>query len=85
MASYKVLVRASAERELRGVPIRDIRRIVRKIQALAGDLTPPGSIRLEGETRYRLRQGDWRILYEIDHKAALIEIVKIGHRREVYR
>jgi mRNA interferase RelE/StbE len=85
MACCEVVVRASAERELRRVPQRDLRRIVRKIQRLAAAPTPPGCIRLEGETRYRLRQGDWRILYEVDHEAKTVAIVKIGHRREVYR
>ncbi len=85
MASYRVLVSRSAERELRQVPKRDRRRIVGRMQGLADDPTPPGSIKLEGETRYRLRQGDWRILYEIDHSSKVVDIVRIGHRREVYR
>ena len=85
MVSYRVLVRTSAERELRAIPKHDLRKVVRKIRELAADPTPPGCIKLEGEARYRLRQGDWRILYEIDHGAKTIAIVKIGHRREVYR
>ncbi len=85
MAAFKVLVRSSAERELRSVPNQDLRRIVKKIQALSENPTPPGSIKLEGETRHRLRQGDWRILYEVNYGLRTIEIVKIGHRREVYR
>ncbi len=85
MDSYKVLIRSSAERELRGIPKSDLRRIVKKIQALAGNPMPPGSIKLEGKARYRLRQGDWRILYEIGSDSKTVEIVKVGHRREVYR
>jgi mRNA interferase RelE/StbE len=85
MASYELVVRTSAEKELRSVPKGDLRRIVRKVRALAANPTPPGCVRLEGERRYRLRQGDWRILYEIDHEAKTVTVVKIGHRREVYR
>jgi mRNA interferase RelE/StbE len=85
MASYNVLVSRSAERELRQVPKRDRRRIVERIRSLVDNPTPPSSIKVEGETRYRLRQGDWRILYEIDRSSKAVDIVKIGHRREVYR
>lgn len=85
MASYKVIVSRSAERELRQVPQRDLRRIATKMEALAQDPTPRGSIKLEGEKGYRLRQGDWRIVYEVDHTSRTVDIVKIGHRREVSR
>jgi len=85
MGSYSLMVRASAERELRAVPKEDLRRIRRKIEALTHDPTPPGSKRLTGETRYRLRQGDWRIVYEIDFELKVVEVVKVGHRREVCR
>jgi mRNA interferase RelE/StbE len=85
MASYRVVVGRSAERELRQIPERDLRRIVAKMDALAKDPTPPGSIKLEGVRRYRLRQGDWRIVYAIDHASGTVDIVKVGHRREVYR
>ncbi len=85
MASYRVAVSSSAERELRQIPKRDLRRIARKMEALAQDPTPPGSIKLEGERRYRLRQGDWRLVYEIDHASRTVDIVKVGRRREIYR
>jgi len=85
MASYSAVVSRSAERELRTIPARDLRRIAAKMRALTQDPTPPGSIKLEGEKRYRLRQGDWRIVYEVDHASKTVDIVKVGHRREVYR
>ncbi|MGH9398043.1 MAG: type II toxin-antitoxin system RelE family toxin [Terriglobia bacterium] len=65
-----------------------MRRILQKIQALMANPTPQGCIKLEGTTtdaRYRVRQGDWRILHEINHSRRMIEVVKSGHRREVYR
>jgi mRNA interferase RelE/StbE len=56
-----------------------------RIRGLADDPRPPGSETLSGEDRYRLRQGDYRVIYAIDDDRRIVEIVKIGHRREVYR
>lgn len=83
--SYQVVVRSSAEKELRKIPKLDLGRIVKRIQSLADSPTPPGSIKLEGEESYRVRQGDWRILYEIDHRSKTISVFKVGHRGKVYR
>jgi len=55
------------------------------LKLLAHDPTPPACKKLAGETRYRVRQGDWRILYEINFELKVVEVVKVGHRREVYR
>ena len=85
MASYSLRVKKSAEKELRSVPTTDLPRIVRRIHALATEPRPHGSEKLSGEDNYRVRQGDWRIVYSIDDTAQMIEIVKIGHRRDVYR
>ncbi|HEV2418776.1 MAG TPA: type II toxin-antitoxin system RelE/ParE family toxin [Terriglobia bacterium] len=85
MANYKVSVAASAVKELRGVPKRDRHRIAFRMQSLSGDPRPPGCEKLSGENRYRIRQGDYRILYSIDDSTEAVDIVKIGHRREVYR
>jgi mRNA interferase RelE/StbE len=52
---------------------------------LADDPRPPGSEKLSGEDRYRLRQGDYRVVYAVDDEQPLVEIVRIGHRRDVYR
>lgn len=85
MANYKVSVAASAVKELKGVPKRDRQRIALRMQSLSGDPRPPGCEKLSGESRYRIRQGDYRILYSIDDLMEAVDIVKIGHRREVYR
>jgi mRNA interferase RelE/StbE len=58
---------------------------VDRISKLADDPRPPGSEKPAGDDRYRVRQGPYRILYEIDDGARTVVIVKIGHRREVYR
>ncbi|MGH7709717.1 MAG: type II toxin-antitoxin system RelE family toxin [Gemmatimonadaceae bacterium] len=85
MASYKVLITKSATKELGAVPLKDRRRIVARIQGLADDPRPPGSEKLSGEDKYRLRQGDYRILYEIVDDALVITVVRVGNRRDVYR
>ncbi len=84
-ASYSVAIKKAAERELRALPKEDLRRVVDRIRGLAENPRPPGSEKLSGEERYRIRQGDYRIVYAIDDEARIVEIVKIGHRREVYR
>ena len=85
MGSYSVVYRQSAERELRRIPREDILRIARRIEALGENPRPPGVMRLSGADGYRIRQGDWRVVYLVDDDAKRVDIVKIGHRREVYR
>lgn len=85
MASYEVLIKRSAAKELEALPTKDRRRIATKIQALANDPRPPQVEKLSGEEKYRLRQGDYRVLYAIDDAARQVTVVKIGHRRDVYR
>ncbi len=83
--SYRLVIKKSAERELRAVLQRDLRRIVNRIQGLAANPRPPGNEKLSEQERYRLRQGDYRIVYAVDDDQRTVEVVKIGHRREVYR
>ena len=85
MASYKLSFKRSAEKELRKISKPDLRRIVERIEALSRDPRPSGAHRMKGEGRYwRLRQGDYRVVYEINDREMEISVVKIGHRREVY-
>ena len=85
MASYRVLLKRSAVKELEVLPLTDRRRIAGKIQRLERDPRPPGVEKLSGQDRYRLRQGDYRVLYSIQDASTTVTIVKIGHRREVCR
>lgn len=85
MASYKVLITKTASKELEAVPLTDRQRIVVRIQALAHDPRAPGCEKLSGEDKYRLRQGDYRILYEIVDDELVVTVVCIGNRRDVYR
>jgi mRNA interferase RelE/StbE len=84
-ASYSVAIKKSAERELRTLPKGDLRRVVDRIRGLAETPRPHGNEKLSGQEWYRIRQGDYRIVYAIDDEARTVDIVKIGHRREVYK
>ena len=85
MASYEVLIKPSAARELEDINGRkDRRRVAARIAALARDPRPRGSLKLTGREGYRLRQGSFRILYEVDDPMRIVTIFRIGHRRDVY-
>jgi mRNA interferase RelE/StbE len=84
--SYTIEFTASAARELRALEHAIQRRIATHIDSLANAPIPPGSKKLQGEPGlYRIRVGDYRILYRVDGKRVTILIVKVGHRRDVYR
>ena len=83
--SYSLVLKRSADRELRKVPKEDLRRITDRIRELANNPRPVGSEKLSGQDRYRVRQGDYRIVYAVDDESRTVEVVKVGHRREVYR
>jgi mRNA interferase RelE/StbE len=85
VASYSIQLTRSAAKELERIPLKDRRRIVDRITALADDPRPAGSERLSGDDKYRIRQGDYRILYEIVDYELIVAVVRVGHRREVYR
>lgn len=85
MASYKLQIQRTAERELRKIVQPDLRRIIHAIHALPHEPRPPGARLLKGpERHWRIRQGDYRVVYAIDDAQAQVTIIKIGHRREVY-
>ena len=85
MVEYKITIKKSAAKELEDTPKKDLRKIVKRIQFLARNPRPPGCQKLSGQSRFRIRQGDYRIVYSIEDKARIVDIVKIGHRREIYR
>ena len=84
--SYKLLVKKSAEKELRGIPKQFLSKIIGKIKALASNPRPNACEAMTGsEKHYRVRQNDYRIVYTVDDSKKEIIIVKIGHRGDVYR
>lgn len=87
MASYRVLIKKSAAKELEAIAgKKDRERIAKRIQALADDPRPPGVEKLSGTSeKYRIRQGDFRILYEIQDDVLLVYVVRIANRKDVYR
>ena len=86
MARYKVQIKPSAVREIETIAqIKQRRRIVARIQALAEDPRPRGCEKLSGVDRYRVRQGVYRIVYSIEDKDLIVYVVKVGHRGSVYR
>jgi len=81
MEPYKVVFKKSVAQDLKGIPKRDVKRILEAIQTLA----PAPGKKLSGQERYRLRQGKHRILYAIEDDKLIITVVRIGHRRDIYR
>jgi mRNA interferase RelE/StbE len=85
MAKYRIEFTQSAVKELGGIPKKDVGRIVARVRLLADNPRLPGSMKLSAEERYRVRQGRYRILDTIDDETLMVIIVKIAHRRDVYR
>ena len=85
MAKYKITIKKSAAKELEDIPQKDLRKIIKRIRALADNPRPPGLQKLSPQERYRVRQGDYRIVYSIDDANHIVDIFKIGHRKEIYR
>jgi mRNA interferase RelE/StbE len=84
VASYRLFIKPSAVKELEALP-QDRRRIVAKIHGLAAEPRPAGCEKLSAHDLYRVRQGDYRILYTVQDTDQVAVIIKVGHRREIYR
>nr|VFK20785.1 MAG: mRNA interferase RelE/StbE [Candidatus Kentron sp. LPFa]VFK34741.1 MAG: mRNA interferase RelE/StbE [Candidatus Kentron sp. LPFa] len=85
MAGYSVFFRKSVEKDLSRMPDRDLHRIIERIGLLADDPRPPGCKKLSARERYRIRQGKYRILYSIRDEECTMWVIKVRHRKEVYR
>ena len=86
MGPYKLVFKPSVEKDLRNLPKTVVERVVKKIEGLPGQPSPPGCVRLEGAERLcRIRIGDYRVVYEVDRTARLITVHYVRHRRDVYR
>lgn len=85
MAKYNILIKPSAVKEIEDIPRKDRLRIIQRIQGPANTPRPQGGEKLTGENRYRIRHGVYRIVYSVSDKELHIRVVKVGHRRDVYK
>lgn len=85
MPGYRIFFRKSVQRDVEKIPKKDLQQIMKRIVALAGDPRPPGCEKLSAQERYRIRQGNYRIIYSIQDDELTIWVVKVGHRKDVYR
>ena len=85
MENYKIRVSASAEKALKKIPKKDLSKIIKTIEMLSIDPYPQGCRKISGEDDvYRVRKGNYRVLYEINGNELIIIVLKIGHRKNVY-
>jgi mRNA interferase RelE/StbE len=86
VARYRLLIKPLAVKEIEAIPLkRDRQRVVERISKLAEDPRPAGSEKISGQDKYRVRQGRYRILYAIEDQDLIVQVVKVGHRKDVYR
>ena len=85
MANYRLQIKPSAVKELAAIQLKDRKRLVARIRRLAKEPRPDGCEKLSGQDKYRVRQGHYRVLHSVDDSEPSVTIVKIGHRRDVYR
>ena len=85
MVEYKVYFKESVEKDFSTIPKKDLQKILRRVKTLAIDPRPQGHEKLTGQERYRVRQGRYRIVYSIQDKELTVWVVKVGHRKDIYR
>jgi mRNA interferase RelE/StbE len=82
---YQLLIERSAQKELSKVPHQDRARIIAAIQGLSEDPRPSGVKKLTGRNAWRIRVGNYRVIYEIQDNSLVVLVVSVGHRKEIYR
>jgi len=85
MAAYSIFFKESVKRDITSIPVKDLQRIMERIAGLSENPRPLGGEKLSAQERYRIRQGSYRIIYSIQDRELTVWVVKIVHRREVYR
>ena len=85
MGEYKIFLKESVEKDLRSIPKKDLKKILTRIEALAKEPRPQGYEKLSSQDKYRIRQGTYRIIYSIQDQELTVWVVKVGHRKDVYR
>ncbi len=84
MAKYSIVFKRSVFKDLRPLPKADLKRVLARIDSLAGDPRGPGCEKLSGQERYRVRQGVYRIIYELADERLIVTIVRVAHRGQAY-
>ena len=85
MGKFELIFKQSVAKDLRQIPRKEVARILKRIEALRVEPRPPGVEKLSGQEKFRIRQGVYRIIYEIRDDKLIVVVVKVGHRRDVYR
>ncbi|MGH9327223.1 MAG: type II toxin-antitoxin system RelE family toxin [Terriglobia bacterium] len=85
MAGYRVDIKPSAVKELDSMPKKDRPRLILRIRGLGDNPRPDGCLKLSSRDDYRLRQGDYRVVYSVDEHEKNVRILKIAHRKDIYR
>lgn len=85
MTPYRVVIKRSATKEIERLPVEARARVVDAIGALASEPRPRGCEKLSAQERYRIRVGDHRVVYSVADETVTVVVVKVGHRRDVYR
>ena len=85
MASYKLVIKKSVAKDLRSIPNKDIKRILKCFDSLIENPRADGCIKISGQERYRMRQGLYRIIYEIQDSELIIIVVKVAHHNQAYK
>lgn len=85
MANYKLVFKKSVAKDLWSIPSKDVARILQRMEELQDNPRLVGSEKLSGQERYRVRQGVYRIIYEVVDEFLIVTVVKIGHRKHVYK
>ncbi len=85
MANYKLVFRKSVSKDFRSIPKKDVARILQRLEWLQENPRPADSEKLSGQERYRIRQGVYRVVYEVQDELLVVTVVKVGHRKHVYK
>ncbi len=85
MAAYKIYFKKSVLKDLKNIPNKDLKRIMKRIESLSENPRPRGHEKLSDPDLYRIRQGNYRIIYSIKDNILTVWVIKIGHRRDIYR
>lgn len=85
MAKYRLTFKKSVARDLRVLPKKDVKRILKRIEALADDPRGAGCSKLSGQNFYRVRVGVYRVVYEIDDGVLVVQVIRVAHRTRIYR